>query len=182
MALEILVPRLGWTMEEGTFGGWLKQDGETVSEGDALFTLESDKGAQDVESVEGGILRIPEDAPQAGATVKVGEILGYLAKPGEQVPAAIGSAGSSPGESTAAREAPLPESVESESAEIGGGEQATKAEPRAAGAGPTISPRALRLANDLGVDWSKVSGSGRNGRIVERDIRRVAEGPDVSGG
>jgi len=52
MATEITVPRLGWTMEEGVFLGWLKQEGEPVLEGDALYTLESDKSAQEVEATE----------------------------------------------------------------------------------------------------------------------------------
>src|SRR5438309_11643523 len=78
MAIEIVVPRLGWSMDEGTFGQWLKRDGEFVERGQALFVLEGEKSAQDIESFDGGILRIPPDAPQTGDTVRVGQVLAYL--------------------------------------------------------------------------------------------------------
>src|SRR6516164_3314640 len=86
MAIEIRVPRLGWTMEEGTFLAWRKRDGETVQAGEPLFELEGEKAAQDVESLDSGILRIPPDAPAPGTTVPVGALLGYLVAPGEQAP------------------------------------------------------------------------------------------------
>ena len=50
MANEIVIPRLGWNMDEGTFAGWLKPQGATVRAGDPLFTLESEKATQDIES------------------------------------------------------------------------------------------------------------------------------------
>src|SRR5437764_10765185 len=83
MAIQITVPRLGWTMEEGVFVGWLKRDGDTVQPGDLLYALESDKATQEVECMDGGILRIPMDAPQPGATVAVGSLLGYVLAPGD---------------------------------------------------------------------------------------------------
>ena len=86
MASEILMPRLGWTMEEGTFGEWLKQDGETVKAGDLLFTVESDKATQEVEAFDQGILRIPPDGPQPGAIIVVGGLLAYIIQPGEAAP------------------------------------------------------------------------------------------------
>ena len=63
MAFELFVPRLGWDMEEGTFTGWLKKDGETVKEGEPVFLVESEKAEQEVESLESGILRIPRTVP-----------------------------------------------------------------------------------------------------------------------
>ena len=55
MASEVTIPRLGWNMDEGTFVGWLKSDGEHVAVGEPLFSLEGDKATQDVESLEAGI-------------------------------------------------------------------------------------------------------------------------------
>ena len=78
MAIEILLPRLGWTMEEGTFVEWLKHDGETITPGDVLFTVESDKSLNEVEAFDAGILRIPPDSPAPGSRVPVGTVLGYL--------------------------------------------------------------------------------------------------------
>src|SRR5262247_1370448 len=84
MAIEITVPRLGWTMEEGTFVGWLKKDGDTVRAGEALFSLEGDKALQEIEATDSGTLRIPPNAPKPGSTVQVGALLGYLIVETEQ--------------------------------------------------------------------------------------------------
>src|SRR5207302_7915769 len=85
-AIGIVVPRLGWSMDEGTFGEWLKRDGEFVQRGQALFVLEGEKSAQDIESFDEGILRIPPDAPRTGDTVKVGQVLAFLVATGEPAP------------------------------------------------------------------------------------------------
>ena len=66
MAHEIVIPRLGWSMEEGTFVGWLKKDGDLVRRGDAVFELEGEKASQDIEAVDEGILRIPPNGPKPG--------------------------------------------------------------------------------------------------------------------
>jgi len=68
----------GGRWEEGAFSAWLKNDGDRVAAGDPLFALESDKVTMDVESLDGGILHIPSDAPQPGAVVTVGQRIGYL--------------------------------------------------------------------------------------------------------
>ena len=86
MASEVVVPRLGWSMDEGTFVEWLKQDGEQVESGDMLFVLEGEKASQEIESFDAGILRIPADAPQPGDDVTVGQLLGYLVTEGEVAP------------------------------------------------------------------------------------------------
>src|SRR5215510_9570130 len=86
MAVEIVMPRLGWTMEEGVVVEWLKHDGDAVKVGDVIFTVESDKALNEVESFEDGILRIPPDSPPPGEKVPVGGLLAYLVKPGEAAP------------------------------------------------------------------------------------------------
>ncbi len=63
MAIEITVPRLGWSMEEGGFVAWLKKDGEKVNAGEPLFSIEGDKAVQEIESIDSGILRIAANAP-----------------------------------------------------------------------------------------------------------------------
>jgi pyruvate dehydrogenase E2 component (dihydrolipoamide acetyltransferase) len=183
MAIEILVPRLGWTMEEGTFVEWLKQDGDAVQQGDLLYRLEGDKALTEVEALDNGILRIPPDSPAPGSVVPVGTLLAYLVAPGETAPFEAGgrrSAGAeekgSGGEQEPARRAELGSSGTEEL--VGAGSMTAQPEPaqeEGRKKGPAISPRALRVANDLGVDWSKLTGSGRSGRIVEEDVRRAAE-------
>src|SRR5216683_1874148 len=86
MAAEIVMPRFGWTMEEGLLAEWTKQDGDSIQVGDVLFTVESDKALNEVESFETGILRIPPDSPPPGSMVRVGALLAYVVKPGERAP------------------------------------------------------------------------------------------------
>src|SRR5262249_33846014 len=83
--IPITVPRLGWSMDEGIFVEWLKRDGETVRPGEPLFALESDKATEQIEALDAGILRIPRDSPPPGTTVKVGQVLAYLAAEGEEM-------------------------------------------------------------------------------------------------
>src|SRR6266850_7650381 len=83
MPVAITVPRLGWSMEEGTFVGWLKKDGEPVRAGEPLFTFDGDKALQEIEATDSGVLRIPPDAPQPNSIVRVGDVLGYLLTEGE---------------------------------------------------------------------------------------------------
>ena len=109
MAIPIKVPRLGWTMEEGVFIEWLKPEGATIAPGDPLFVLEGEKAAQEIESFDGGILRLPPDAPRPGQTLPVGAVLGYLLEPGETAPwegAGVGSQESGAGEPTRCAGAP----------------------------------------------------------------------------
>ncbi len=159
MAIEIVMPRLGWTMEEGVFGEWLKQDGAKVQPGDLLYTVESDKATQEVEAFDQGILRIPPDGPQAGDVIPVGGRLAYIVRPGEAAPFETS--------------APVPAAVPDRAQPAPGGERQPAA--RSGGSAvdglPAISPRARRVAAELGVVWSQLAGSGRTGRIVERDIR-----------
>ena len=132
MAIRITIPRLGWSMEEGAFGEWLKSAGEQVQAGEPLFTVESDKVTMDVESIDSGILYLPVDAPTAGAVVKVGQLIGYLLAQDEAPPAEI-----------------------------------------------PVTPRARRIAGELGVDLANIQGSGKGGRIREQDVRASPKQADT---
>jgi pyruvate dehydrogenase E2 component (dihydrolipoamide acetyltransferase) len=171
MAIEIIVPRLGWSMEEGAFVAWLKKDGELVRAGDALFSIEGDKAVQEIESLDSGVLRIASHAPKPGEPVRVGDVLGYLltaeeAKGGPEKKIAIVQMPAPADEKLGAV------SAEHESRDLSGAVSPAETTPRrTAGATPAISPRALRVAIELGVDWTRIKGTGRNGRIRERDIR-----------
>ena len=158
MAIEITIPRLGWSMEEGTFLGWLKQDGEAVASGDLLFTLESEKAAQEVESLDAGILRIPPDAPQAGEIVKVGQRLGFLVEKGEKLPDS----------NAPAPVAPPPVVVDTTPVKTNHAPAPT------ARAQTPASPRARRVAVELDVNLATLQATGNGGRIRERDVRHAA--------
>jgi len=161
MPITITVPRLGWSMEEGTFSEWLKHDGDSVVAGDLLFVIESDKASQEVESLDSGVLHIPADAPKAGDKVTVGQLLGYLLAEGESVPAAGLPAAVTPATHHTPSAPPVVGPVRVSS-------------PQPGAETPIISPRARRVAAELGVDWVRVPGTGRDGRIREADIRSAA--------
>ncbi len=139
MPIEITVPRLGWSMEEGNFADWLKAPGEQVQSGDPLFSLESDKVTMEVESLDSGVLYLRADAPQSGAVVKPGQLIGYLLAVGEAPPDALAL----------------------EATEV------------------SVTPRARRVAAELGVNPAELQGSGAGGRVRERDVRAVTEKPAI---
>jgi pyruvate dehydrogenase E2 component (dihydrolipoamide acetyltransferase) len=159
MAVEITVPRLGWNMEEGVFAGWLKESGTAVRAGDLLFSLEGDKATEDIECFDSGILCIPANAPKTGDPVRVGDVIAYLLGPGEEAPAGDKKQGVRT-EPKSLPQASTP--VQHQTREIGTERQ------------PTISPRAQRVARELEVDWTQLQGTGRTGRIRERDVRAAA--------
>jgi len=216
MAIEVVMPRLGWTMETGTVAEWLKKDGDAVRVGEAIFTVDSDKAVQEIEALDSGILRIPPDAPPVGASVPVGSVLAYLVAPGETaIPTPGETAIPTPGETAIPTpgETAIPTPGESDGRATTDEERAPGPDPElgldvpakptvvvddgpasrdasvtptaavsngrvsdmAGMAGAAASPRARRVAGELGVDWAAATGTGRTGRIVERDVRALAE-------
>ena len=184
MAIEIVVPRLGWSMDEGVFGQWLKQEGEMVQEGDSLFELESDKATQDVESFDSGVLRLPEGAPRPGDTVKVGQCLGYLCGVDEAAPAACSSgddiaAKAADRESVDATDQP-PVQPRGAAAHEGAG---LARELPDAGVNPPATPSARRLARKIGVEIGQASPAGNGHAVTQEDVLAAAQanGPGTPG-
>jgi pyruvate dehydrogenase E2 component (dihydrolipoamide acetyltransferase) len=164
MAIEITLPRLGWSMEEGVFQSWLKKEGDEVQTGEPLFVLESDKAAQEVEATDSGILHIPASAPQPGEMTKVGRVLGYLLEPGENPPSAGAPTQTAPeigADSVTAKAAPTP---------IPNQAVPPVDHPIHANAETPASPRARRAARRTGVDLQSVEPGGKSGRIREQDV------------
>ena len=164
MAHPIQIPRLGWSMEEGVFVEWLRADGDTIEPGDVLFNLEGEKAIQEIESIDAGLLRIPANAPAEGDTVLVGQVIGWLCAEDEDTPAEFPAVDSAAVDDAAPPAMPSPEPVDT----------AVATAPPPATRRPASSPRARRIASELGVDWTTLAGSGRNGRIRERDVRAAA--------
>ena len=162
MANEVVMPRLGWTMETGRVVEWLKSDGDEVEAGDFIFSVETDKAITEVESLDSGVLRIPPDAPEIGVEVAVGAMLAYILAPGESLPAATSSGdGSSILASAGSDLATAAVAVPSE--QVASGNNGRQHRSR-------ISPRARRAATSLGIDWTTLVGSGSSGRIREQDV------------
>ena len=160
MAIEIRLPKLGLTMEEGTVDEWLLDDGAAVVVGMPILRLATDKIDVDVEAEAEGILH---RAVGNGVTLEPGAVLGWLLSEGEQPPA---------GGATPAA-APSAASVEEVTVitTVGGGDdlQVSSADGRV-----FISPNARRVATELGVELSTVRGSGPGGRIVSEDVEEAA--------
>lgn len=188
MGVEIRIPRLGWSMEEGTFSGWLVPPGHPAKAGQALFLLEGEKATQEIESLGDGIVHEAPDAPKPGQVVPVGSLIGMLCAKGET------PSWPSPGQSRtlpAAQEppqatmVPAPPSVRRLARRMGIDLSAVKpslpgarvgardlvAPVARAGFTAPVTPRARRLAKSMGVATEGIRGTGRNGRVRERDIQ-----------
>ena len=155
MPIEILMPALSPTMEEGTLAKWLVKEGDTVSSGDVMCEIETDKATMEFEAVDEGIIsQLLVAAGTAG--VKVNAPIAVIVEEGESL-----SAAPKPAAPVAAVSAP----VAVASAML-------VAAPAAKGQGARVfaSPLARRLALDKGLDLSAVSGSGPHGRIVKADV------------
>ena len=189
MAVEISIPRLGWSMEEGVFAGWLKQPGDVVKAGDPLFMLEGEKATQEIESIGEGVLHLAPDTPAAGQTVLVGRAIGQLCAAGEKpvwnaAPAAVAVpvAAAAP----AAAIAPAPRPVATAQAPRAADrephrESQQRQASRPSDGEPTLiplaaSPTVRRLARQLGIDLSRVSPAWPGGRVADHDVVLAAVG------
>ncbi len=154
MAVPIVMPKLGMVMSEGTIAHWNKKAGDSVSSGEVLAEIETEKLNYDLEATVDGLFH---PVVEEGAIVPVDGVLGYLLAEGEAVPEPQEAA-----PPPAAAAAPPPRRRRSAPA-------------RAAGAPVRSSPGARRLAAKLGVDIEAVAPSGPSGRVVEKDVREHAE-------
>ncbi len=176
MATEILMPALSPTMEEGTLAKWLVKEGDTVSSGDILAEIETDKATMEFEAVDEGVIgKILIEEGSEG--VKVNTAIAVLLEEGESADDIDTSAASSApsgasSETPAAAESPT-EKAPQEAAEA----TAAPAAPQA-GDGSRIfaSPLARRIAADKGIDLAALKGSGPRGRIVKADVEAAQPG------
>jgi len=168
VAQELVIPRLGWSMEEGVFAEWLKSPGEFVRAGEMVFVLEGEKAAHEIESFDSGYLCVPADAPKPGEPVKVGQVVGFLLAEGEAAPASVGKPFSPI--------APAPTAV---TPQIHRPPQRPVAATTPASAMPTVpraaGPSARRLARQLGIDLNAVYTPDPTGRVLCEDVQRSAD-------
>lgn len=152
MPYEILMPKLGLTMTEGTVEEWKFQEGDYVKKGDPLFSVSTDKLTNDVEAeAEGVLLKI---LLPAGETAPCKAVIGYLGQEGENVP--VGAV---------ADEGTGEPQLESAPA-------ARAAHPRKSGEPVIASPAAKKLAKEKSVELSLVEGTGPKGRITLEDVEK----------
>ncbi len=160
MAKEVRLPQLGETMDTGTVVSCLVKVGDEVKKGDIIFEIETDKATLEMESPAGGFVK--HILAAVDQTLPVGAPLLILGDKNEQVPKSFvdslaGGAPSAPQAVAAAQAAP-----------------AAEAEPPKPAGRVMASPRAKKLAEELGVDLTVLSGTGPGGKITEQDVQKAA--------
>jgi pyruvate dehydrogenase E2 component (dihydrolipoamide acetyltransferase) len=155
MALDIKMPALSPTMEEGTLARWLVKVGDTVNSGDVMAEIETDKATMEFEAVDEGV--IAEILIEEGSEgVKVGAVIARLAVEGEE-------AAPAPAPAAAKEAAPAPAASAPAAAEPS--------------EGPAASPTARKLAEQNGIDLAGVTGTGPKGKITKEDVEAaIAKG------
>jgi pyruvate dehydrogenase E2 component (dihydrolipoamide acetyltransferase) len=186
MPIEVLMPALSPTMTEGNLVKWHKKEGDSVQSGDVLAEIETDKATMEVEAVDEGTLgKIV--VPEGSEGVKVNELIALILEEGEDK-ASLGGAGKSAAKPQAApaTEAKAPPAAPAQAA----APQVAPAKPapaqpaasngHAAGERVFASPLARRLAEQEGLDLSRIKGSGPQGRIVKADIEAAKGQPQAA--
>ncbi|WP_294267304.1 pyruvate dehydrogenase complex dihydrolipoamide acetyltransferase [uncultured Sphingomonas sp.] len=171
MSIELKMPALSPTMEEGTLAKWLVKEGDTVKAGDIMAEIETDKATMEFEAVdEGTIAKITVAEGTDG--VKVGTVIAILAEEGEDAGSVETPKAEAPKAEAPKAEAPKAEAPKAEE------KPAPAPAPAARSDGDRVkaSPLARRIAAEKCVDLSGVSGSGPNGRIVKADVEGAKPG------
>jgi pyruvate dehydrogenase E2 component (dihydrolipoamide acetyltransferase) len=165
MSIELKMPALSPTMEEGTLARWLVKEGDIVSSGDLIAEIETDKATMEFEAVDEGVitqLLVAEgtDGVKVGTVIAIiqGEDDGAIAAPKAAAPVAA--------------QAPKPEAVAAAPAPI---TTPVAAPSHSSGDRIKVSPLAKRIAANSGVDLAGISGTGPNGRIVKADVERTTK-------
>ncbi|MEM5473013.1 pyruvate dehydrogenase complex dihydrolipoamide acetyltransferase [Hoeflea sp. AS60] len=189
MPINITMPALSPTMEEGNLSKWLVKEGDKVGPGDVIAEIETDKATMEVEAVdEGTVAKIVVEAGTEG--VKVNALIAILAAEGESVEdAAKGGGDAAPAPKAAPAETPKAEAPKQEAENSStASDPAAKLDkpirdqnPAAPSPAPTTksgervfsSPLARRIAKDAGLDVSAISGSGPHGRVVKSDVEKA---------
>lgn len=170
MATIIDMPKLSDTMEEGTIARWNIKEGDTVNAGDIVAEVETDKATMDLEAFDGGtVLKI---LVQEGDAVPLGAPLAVLGEQGEDISSVLDEAGASGADEGGAKKDDAPASEEAESSSEGAAEQASDNTSEESGEQGRVkaSPLARKIAQERGIDLSKVKGTGPQGRVVKGDL------------
>jgi pyruvate dehydrogenase E2 component (dihydrolipoamide acetyltransferase) len=185
MPINITMPALSPTMEEGNLAKWLVKEGDKVSPGDVIAEIETDKATMEVEAVdEGTVAKLVVPAGTEG--VKVNAVIAILAAEGEDAGAAAKGSEAAPAKAeapkTVAAEAPKAETAKAEAVATPAASKlaGNGAAPATAGERTFASPLARRIAKDAGVDVAVVTGSGPHGRVVKADVEAAIAGGGVA--
>ncbi len=163
MATSIVMPQMGYDMQQGTVVRWHKQEGDAVARGDVLADIETDKATVEFEAFVSGVLR--KIVAQEGIAIPVGDLIAVITGPDEALPEGLLSGRGSGNKD----DAPVGNGATSVAAQP---VSTVASAPPAASPGGEVraSPIARRLAREQGIDLAVVTGTGPGGRIVEKDV------------
>jgi pyruvate dehydrogenase E2 component (dihydrolipoamide acetyltransferase) len=164
MAFSVVMPALEMAQETGKLLAWRKKEGDHVRKGEPLLEIETDKAVVELEAPADGILAGIN--AEAGADIPVGQTIAWIVAPGESVP--VGNPSTAP--AARAGSQAKTETPQVATAAPSGAAQATPSNPK-------ISPKARRLAKELGVDIATLRGSGLGGEILAADVQAGANAP-----
>jgi len=167
MAFSVVMPALEMAQETGKLIAWRKQEGDRVTKGEPLLDIETDKAVMEVEAPADGILAGISAA--AGADIPVGQTIAWIVAPGEKPPAEKESATAAPAARASSQK------TESHAAPV-----AANALESSSASSARVSPKARRLAKELGVDIAGVRGSGPGGEILASDVQAAAATSSVA--
>jgi pyruvate dehydrogenase complex dihydrolipoamide acetyltransferase, long form len=184
MPIDITMPALSPTMEEGKLAKWHVKEGDSVSSGDVIAEIETDKATMEVEAVdEGKIGKIM--VAEGTDNVKVNAVIAVLLQEGEDA-SAIGAGGDKPAEApkaeapkaASATEAPpaKAEAPAAAPAPVANSNKGTSAPAKAEGGRVFASPLAKRLAKEAGIEIAAISGTGPKGRVIKADVEAAKSG------
>jgi len=167
---EVIMPKMGDGMDEGTLLEWLKKEGDSVKSGEVIGNIQTDKATLELEAPGSGVLT--GILIQAGDTVPVGQAIAALLKDGEKLPAGWGGGSGKPAAKT---DEPAKKEEAAAPVATNGSTPTEPAEPVAAKSATSdrikASPLARKIAAQKGIDLATIQGSGPGGRIVEKDLR-----------
>jgi len=163
LATSIVMPQMGYDMQQGTVVRWHKQEGDAVARGDVLADIETDKATVEFEAFVSGVLR--KIVAQEGIAIPVGDLIAVITGPDEALPEGLLSGRGSGNKD----DAPVGNGATSVAAQP---VSTVASAPPAASPGGEVraSPIARRLAREQGIDLAVVTGTGPGGRIVEKDV------------
>jgi pyruvate dehydrogenase E2 component (dihydrolipoamide acetyltransferase) len=180
MPIEITMPRLSDTMQQGTIVKWNVKEGQAIKSGDVIADIETDKATMELQSFDDGT--VARLGVAEGQTVPVGTVILVLAAKGEDV-AAIKSAGGASSAAPAARAVGSPSPASAPTPTSAAATATIEHQPHAGnGARVFVSPLAKKIAGESGLDLGSVQGSGPGGRIVRRDVEAALSGSAASAG
>ncbi len=169
MAINITMPALSPTMEEGTLSKWLVKVGDTIESGDIIAEIETDKATMEVEAIDEGV--VAKIFVEAGTeNVAVNSVIAVIAEDGEDAASAIASASAETALTQSSATAPAP------TAAVATPVTSIAAPQSAKGDRVKASPLARRIAANKGIDLAGITGTGPHGRIVKRDLNDLSAG------